>query len=373
MIYEEYERKMRKRAAVIDALRKHRLIIFICAGVLFAAVFALLFVNGIIIKDISGVPERITYGEELTFEGGDAVFGSTYCEYSVEGADEWSETQPVMPGDYVVRLVSRRTFGIKNYGAEHAFTIDKRAATLSFAKGEVIYGEDPTLTADLVRGDRITGANFDRGELIAVTAARAVARQEFTASGGNVTVVNADGADVSAAYEFTAVTAELDVLPRPVTVTAGSAEKEYDGEPLKCESYELTGDYGMAEGDTLVIAAYNSSATEVRDSGSNVIDAGDVSVSGALGDMSGFYDITLRSGTLTVTPRKIGFELGSAEKVYDGTPLVFAEYEQTGDCVSGQTPVFYGWSQLTRAGEAENTAFVSILDGATLRIITTSP
>ena len=364
MIYEEYERKMRKRAAVMDALRKHRLIIFICAGVLFAAVFALLFVNGIITKDISGVPERITYGEELTFEGGDAVFGSTYCEYSVAGADEWSEAQPFMPGNYVVRLVSRRTFGIKNYGAEHAFTIDKRAATLSFAKGEVIYGEDPTLTADLVRGDRITGANFDRGELIAVTAARAVARQEFTASGGNVTVVNADGADVSAAYEFTTVTAELDVLPRPVTVTAGSAEKEYDGEPLKCESYELTGDYGMAEGDALVIAAYNSSATEVRDSGSNVIDAGDVSVSGALGDMSGFYDITLRSGTLTVTPRKIGFELGSAEKVYDGTPLTCAEYEQTGECVSGQTPEFYGWSQLTRAGEAENTAFVSILDGS---------
>ena len=95
---------MRKRAAVMDALRKHRLIIFICAGVLFAAVFALLFVNGIITKDISGVPERITYGEELTFEGGDAVFGSTYCEYSVAGADEWSETQPVMPGDYVVLL-----------------------------------------------------------------------------------------------------------------------------------------------------------------------------------------------------------------------------------------------------------------------------
>lgn len=364
MIYEEYERKMRKRAAVLDALKKHRLIIFICAGVLFAAVFALLFVNGMITRDISGVPERITYGEELTFEGGDAVFGSTYCEYSVAGADEWSETQPFMPGDYVVRLVSRRTFGIKNYGAEHKFTIEKRVATLSFASGEVIYGEDPTLSADLARGDRIAGAEFERGELIGMTAARAVARQEFSADGGNVTVVSADGADVSAAYEFTAVTAELDILPRPVTVTAGSAQKEYDGEPLKCESYELSGDYGMAEGDTLVIAAYNSFATEVSDSGSNVIAAEDVSVVGALGDMSDFYDVTLRSGTLTVTPRKIGFELGSAKKVYDGEPLSCAEYEQTGECVSGQTPVFYGWSQLTRAGEAENTAFVSILDGS---------
>ena len=367
MIYENYEKKMLRVAKVRDTLRKHRLKIIIGACILFAAIAVLLFLNGMIVKDISGLPERITYGETLSFESGGAIFGSTYCEYSEAGSDEWTTEQPEMPGEYAVRLVSVRTFGIKSYGETHTFTIDRFKAELTIPSVSVVYGEDPELSVGLVGGDRVEAVDFSYAGL---TAASPLARSgvagsvEVTAGADSVTVVNSEGEDVSAAYEFTPVTVTLDVLPRDITITSGSAEKVYDGTPLTCESSTVT-DGSLAEGDSYAVASYNAAITNVAESGApNTISVSDITFSGSWGDVTPFYNVTAESGTLSVTKRPLSLETSGGEKMYDGGALTAESYTVTGGTLAGgQNIIATDWTALTRAGSAENTVDFRILAG----------
>lgn len=367
MIYENYEKKMLRVAKVRDTLRKHRLKIIIGACILFAAIAVLLFLNGMIVKDISGLPERITYGETLSFESGGAIFGSTYCEYSEAGSDEWTTEQPEMPGEYAVRLVSVRTFGIKSYGETHTFTIDRFKAELTIPSVSVVYGEDPELSVGLVGGDRVEAVDFSYAGL---TAASPLARSgvagsvEVTAGADSVTVVNSEGEDVSAAYEFTPVTVTLDVLPRDITITSDSAEKVYDGTPLTCESSTVT-DGSLAEGDSYAVASYNAAITNVAESGApNTISVSDITFSGSWGDVTPFYNVTAESGTLSVTKRPLSLETSGGEKMYDGGALTAESYTVTsGTLAGGQNIIATDWTALTRAGSAENAADIRILAG----------
>ena len=135
-----------------------------------------------------------------------------------------------------------------------------------------------------------------------------------------------------ALYMGLIVTGVIDTRPAALVVTIGSAQKEFDGKPLRCEEYVIQ--KGMLKkGHTLDIT-YGSSQTSVGTS-ENVAT---VTVRDALGvDVTNHYNLETRPGKLTVTKRSLMFKSWDTQKVYDGTPLTYEMW----DLIVGELPEGY--------------------------------
>ena len=108
---------------------------------------------------------------------------------------------------------------------------------------------------------------------------------------------------------------------RPLTVTAGSAEKLYDGQPLTEDSYTLTEpaeNVGLRAGDTIEVVI-DGSRTEGGISPNIVASVVIRNEEGV--NVTDLYQITKVEGTLTVYWGSVIVTANSAEKTYDGTPL----------------------------------------------------
>lgn len=158
------------------------------------------------------------------------------------------------------------------------------------------------------------------------------------------------GPEIVPVAESAEYTAQF-VLCTPLTITADSDSKIFDGTELTKDSYTLTGN--LAEGDSITSVTVNGSQTEVGNSenvpnGACIVNAGGV-------DVTAHYFITYISGTLEVRAREVTITAGSAEKVYDGEALTTDTWTSTelaeGDYI--QTVKITG-SQ-TNAGSSDNT------------------
>ncbi|MBR2668752.1 MAG: hypothetical protein IKE36_03035, partial [Solobacterium sp.] len=139
------------------------------------------------------------------------------------------------------------------------------------------------------------------------------------------------------------------VYDDPVTLTAESVEKVYDGTALTASSVKAT---GLPEGFT-VQASCEGSQTDVGSSTASVSSYTILDPSGK--DVtSQFVNVTVKSGTLTVTPAALTVTTGSAEKKYDGTPLTSAEASVTG-LANGETATVTAEGSITEMGSADNT------------------
>lgn len=171
-----------------------------------------------------------------------------------------------------------------------------------------------------------------------------------------LTIFDQNGADVSSDYEIVYKTGILSVSARPITLQAGSAAKEYDGTPLRENSFEvLSGELV----ETHLISA--DVLGEITDAGvtENILKTTIRNAEGT--DVTANYSITELSGTLTVTPREMILQSGSDSKIYDTTPLVKEEYTiLQGELVEGQTIVPDYLSELTNVDVIENKFNVEI-------------
>ncbi len=108
--------------------------------------------------------------------------------------------------------------------------------------------------------------------------------------------------------------AYLQIERRPITIAADSANREYTGEPLTCDTYSVIG--GLGTGD-VVMATVSGQQTEKGESENIVLEDTVTIKKGAL-DVLDQYDITYVAGQLLVgiAPRTISVE--ENEFVYDG-------------------------------------------------------
>lgn len=307
MIYEAYEARMRKIAAVLDKIRKYRVLIISVICAILALIAAFLGVKGMIIEAPTISESGYIYGDAIDF-GGKALFGSISYEYKTADGD-WSEQQPYMPGDYLVRAVSERSFGIVDYGDELSWTIRPRELTI-YVEGTAVYGDAPNISAPLVRGDVISEFDYEYTDLH-------LKNTTVTINPDTLVIMSSDGSmDVSCAYIVTAesATADVSLTPRPIEIVFGSAEKTYDGTPLSAEWIDSAGDtvYGdMIALDSLVypseifVGSYENKAAPIilADDGT---------------DVTALYDVTCTPGTLTIFPIDIKVVGSSYEKMYDG-------------------------------------------------------
>ena len=112
----------------------------------------------------------------------------------------------------------------------------------------------------------------------------------------------------------------LEILPRPITVTANGGEKQYDGKPLTAADtgYDIGGE-GLVEGHEADVALSGSRTAP----GTADATVASVAVKDGTADVTSNYDVTTANGTLTVTSRDAKYEVtlkanSSTGNVYDG-------------------------------------------------------
>ena len=166
---------------------------------------------------------------------------------------------------------------------------------------------------------------------------------------GTARVLDALGKDVTELYALEYQFGTLEVTGIPLYISTGSARKEYDGKPLKNEEWKLTGGV-LADGETIQLrsAAVCESAGTVENRMEFIVRAADGT------DVTDIYQIILNCGTLTIQPRAITIRTGSAQKVYDGTPLSCEIYTITAGSLCPGDQLSISYTSITEPGYSEN-------------------
>lgn len=113
----------------------------------------------------------------------------------------------------------------------------------------------------------------------------------------------------------------LEILPRPITVTANGGEKQYDGKPLTAaETGYAIGGEGLVEGHEADVALSGSRTAP----GTADATVASVAVKDGTADVTSNYDVATADGSLKVTNRDAKYEVtlkanSSTGNVYDGT------------------------------------------------------
>ncbi|MDO5327123.1 MAG: FecR domain-containing protein [Clostridia bacterium] len=175
---------------------------------------------------------------------------------------------------------------------------------------------------------------------------------------------NAANEDVTSTFTVTKVDGTLKVTPLDVTVTIGNNEFTYDvgyhfvdvsASSTADVSGELLGDtaYRLKLPDAMVELTF-SNPSRAKDAGSWPLSFS--AITWNYGNQSNYNIITV-PGSLTMNKRPVTVRTGSAEKVYDGTPLVNAE-ATVENGIEGLTATANG--SITDAGSVQNTYTLSL-------------
>ena len=217
-------------------------------------------------------------------------------------------------------------------------TIKPKDITVKAANKNKIYGDaDPELTATV---DGLIGTD---------TINFTIERTEGETSGSYT--ITPTGEVNQGNYNVNYETGTLTINPKPLTITAGSGRKEYDGTPLTNDSCTSS---NLVPGDSIYSVKITGSQTYVGVSGNNINDA---QIHSADGDnVTQSYAVTYIPGQLEVTKRDLSITAASASKIYDGTALTANTYSNTalapGDIIES---VSINGSQ-QEVGESANTA-----------------
>ena len=131
-----------------------------------------------------------------------------------------------------------------------------------------------------------------------------------------VSVFDGFGKDVTSHYSVVIQPGQLEVTPLPITIRTDTVTKVYDGLPLKQTSWELVS--GRLVPSHSMEAIGHTEITDVGTIPNNVY----FSIKDANGvEVVSNYKIGLIEGSLTVQPRPITIQTGSASKSYDGKGL----------------------------------------------------
>lgn len=128
----------------------------------------------------------------------------------------------------------------------------------------------------------------------------------------DVKVFDASDVDVTNLYAITEVDGTLTINARPLTITADSDSKIYDGSALTDDGYTIPSGT-LADGETLESVVVTGSQTNVGSS-DNIASAA-VIKKGAV-DTTSNYNITYVKGTLTVNAKAVTINVDNSSKVF---------------------------------------------------------
>ena len=295
----------------------------------------------------AGSAEKVYDGTELTinsYTNTALAAGDSIVSVTVTGGQIAAGTSDNVPSAAVIVNADGEDV-TDSYDITYAngtLGVTPKALTVTTESAEKVYGDaDPEFTAKiegLVKGES--------EDLISYTITReegeTVGEYIITASGeaeqGNYTVDYSN--DSNGIFTIT---------KRPLTITAASETKVYDGYVLSNDGYSAE---GLAEGDTVQSLTVEGTQINAGEKQNLIRDA--VVVNGKGTDVTDCYNISYISGTLEVTKKPITITADSDEMVYDGTALTNEGYTSTG---LADGDVFVGMTvtgSQTLVGESDN-------------------
>ncbi|MDE6869005.1 MAG: transglutaminase-like domain-containing protein [Clostridia bacterium] len=175
---------------------------------------------------------------------------------------------------------------------------------------------------------------------------------KYSVKVNSFTLYDPQGKDVTEEFKISFKEGVLQVYQYEITISTGSAEKVYDGSAVSSAVCEIAIGH-LAEGHRLEYFYTTASRTEVGVS----INSYEIKIVDANGgDVTYKYKINSSYGLLSVSAREITVTAGSAEKMYDGTPLTCNEYGLSSGAlaVGHRADVVVSGSNNGKAGTAEN-------------------
>ena len=239
-------------------------------------------------------------------------------------------------------VLTVRIFSYEGEELTSNFTIDYVEGTLTVTKRalKVTSGDAATLeySGAPQSYDKISTEGLAQGHSVKATDWATITDIGEIQNSVTLGVVDASGKDVTENYEITYISNTVKVIPRELTVAAGSAEKYYDGTPLTNANGYLA--EKLIAGHNIQVNCQGSQ-TDAGSSSNKIV--GSIIITDKDGnDVSENYNVTVEDGVLTVKPRPITITAESKEKIYDGTPL-------TGNILY-PTLVLDHYSQVTNSG-----------------------
>lgn len=253
----------------------------------------------------------------------------------------------------------------KDVTSSYVFTtqtvsVEQRPVTVTMPSETVEYDGTPHQTE---------GAQADDG-LLPEHHLEVVAKDSFTEVGSHtnsarsVKIVDDNGKDMTNMYDVTCLDGTVNVAARQITVTTGSLSTvTYDGTPHNAETFEISAEKQMAEGQTLKLT-YKS----WTDAGeySNVPNA-DYKITrnddGA--DVTNNYAIEWNYGTVNIAKRAISVQTQSDIRTYDGQTHTYDSPTVQGELVAGQELHYTNILNVINAGEYNNEPQISVYSGDT--------
>ncbi len=356
MQYGKYYERISKIANILKTVRRFRVLICSVVAVIVVLTSSYLVTKGLV-YDGTECPQTVRYGDELSYRA-EAIFESVRYEYSSDKDFlEMLESVPRLPGSYYVRAVSTSVFGNVRYGEVHKFTIVPREIDVLIVEDKILYGKNPTVEGDVAAGDTIKCRDFVYADL-------SKKETDVTAVLSSISVMDANGDDVTWAYSFNPVSKKIAFDPRNITVTVSSAESIYNGFPFSFDGYELSrGSLASFFGGVTdkLIATFDDSITDVGSIKNNP----EIRVIGKdNADVTANYNINVVEGTLTVNKYPIEIFVEDAELDYNGKAQSHEEFKVSENTalVEGHTASVSSSTAITDHGTVENLLTFDITD-----------
>lgn len=224
-------------------------------------------------------------------------------------------------GDYQINAAGEKEQG--NYTVKFVpgtMKITPAEVTVSAESKEIFYGQaDPKLTAS-VKGLK----NGDDESVIVYS----LSRDKASAPEGRYVgtyAITAGGQTEQGNYTVKYEHDFLTIKPKPITIEADSLDNEYDGTDQSAKGYNHAVDAELVYEDTFDTVEVSGTIHNVLwvngKEGDVENKVGTVKIVNGENDVTGNYDITRKSGKLTLHPIDLTIEAGTASKKFDGTPL----------------------------------------------------
>lgn len=246
MRYNNYEQRVDRMIKAKKFIIRH-LILIVCLSVFaFAATVCLCSIKGTVIA--GDCPTNFEYGQDFTYKA-KAVFNSVKYEFRADGSDEWTSVAPKEAGTYFVRAVSKGLFGSTRYGEEKEFVIEPKNIDVTAKEDAVTYGENPTPTADLAKGDYIECAEFEFDDFTSESTTVKAVKEA-------VVVKNADGKDVTSSYNVNVVEKKIQFLKRRIQIFVEDKSFVYNAQEFSYSNYQLNDEKALSHTPTKSTASF---------------------------------------------------------------------------------------------------------------------